>query len=630
MERNKRIVAPLRNDMKIAERTEEAGYRRIRQTLFGLESFIQRQVWPARLALVAAGLAIAILLGTFFFRYGLKLYANWHQTGLLQQAGSMLQHGRFTEATLIAREFLAQHPDSLPALYVLAEAAEKQNLEEAISWRGQIARLRPKDPDSQLNLVSAALRFGKLDLARNALDQIPANDHDRAPFHVVAGWLACAEGNFAEQEEQFAAAVQKEPKNNLYLFNLAALQIHSSDAQKKANARENLERLSKVAPYRTGALRALLNDAVGRNDLSAADNFAQQLQMSQEVTFSDYLLCLNIYRKLDEKKFHLSLERVKPFAAKNPSDLASLMEWMNKNGLTAEVVKWIEKLPAEKLTSPPAAVAVAGAYANAKNWTRLKRWTRKGMWGESDYLRLAYEAIATRQSREKPRDEFDELWRGAEQSTNDQPERELVLARLASKWNLEKESEQLWLRVAEDPPLRREALDALRRLYRGDNDTGKLYDVLERLHESSLNEAPITADLARLGLNLERNVGRSHDFAKEAYDRAPNEINCAVTYAFSLYRLGRSGEALAIIQGLPGERLHDPHAAVYTALLLADASQIDAAKGYVAAAADEIYPEEKNVLDEARTKISSASTAPSPAVSPVAAGSSPTPAASPR
>jgi len=374
----------------------------------------------------------------------------------------------------------------------------------------------------------------------------------------------------------------------------------------------------------------LLNDAVERNDLSAADNFAQQLQMSPELTFSDYLLCLNFYRKLDQKKFRLLLERVKPFATKNPSDLASLMEWMNKNGLTAEVVKWIEKLPAEKLTSPPAAVAVADAYANAKNWTRLKQWTHKRMWGESDYLRLAYQAIATGRSRENSPGEPNKLWRGAEQSTNDQVERELVLARLASKWNLEKESEHLWLRVAEDPPLRREALDALRRLYREDNDTGKLYDVLQRLHESSPNEAPITADLARLGLNLERNIERSHDLAKEAYDRAPNEVNCAVTYAFSLYGLGRSEEALAIVQGLPGDQLHDPHAAVYAALLLADARQISAAKNYVAVADNGIYPEEKNVLNDARTKIAIAHGAPSPAGSPVPAESSPTPAASPR
>ena len=617
--------------MKIASRTEATGSRSIRQSLFDLEAFFQRQLWPARLALLAGALAIIILLCMLLTSYGLKLYVDWHQTRLLREAGSMLQEGRFSEAMGTARELQVQHPDSLPALYILADAAEKQNLEEAISWREQIARLRPKDPDSQLNLVSAALRFGKLDLARKALDQVSAKDRDRAAFHVVAGWLACAEGNFAEQEEQFAAAVRKEPKNDLYQFNLAALQIHSSDAQKTAKAAEDLKRLSKLAAYRTGALRALLNDAVARDDLSAADNFAQQLQMSQEVTFGDYLLCLNFYRKLDQKKFHLLLERVKPFAAKNSSDLASLMEWMNRNGLSADVTKWIDKLPAEKLTSPPASIMVADAYANTKNWTRLKRWTSKGIWGESDYLRLAYQAIATRQSSRNggTSDEFDKLWRSAEQSTNDRAERELVLARLASRWNLEKESEQLWRRVSEDAPLRREALDALRRLYRDDNDTGKLYDVLQRLHESSPKEAPIMADLARLGLNLERDIERSHELAKEAHNRAPNELNCAVTYAYSLYRLGRNADALAIIQTLPSDQLREPHAAVYAALMLADASQIDAAKDYVALADDEIYAEEKRVLDEARTKIASASGASPPAASTGATQPGPTPAASP-
>src|SRR5436190_20101275 len=617
--------------MKIAERAEEAGYRRIGQSLFGLESFFQRQLWPARVALVAAGLAIAILLGTLFLRYGLKLYEDWRQTRLLHEAALMLQQGRFNEATQTARKLLAQRPDSQPILYILAEAAEKQNLEETISWREQIARLRPKDPDSQLNLISAALRFGKLDLARKTLDQIAASDRHRAAFHVVAGWLASAEGNFAEQEEQFAAAVKKEPKNDLYQFNLAALQIHSSDAQKNANARENLERLSKLAPYRTGALRALLNDAVARNDFLAGNNFAQQLQMSQEVTFGDYLLCLNFYRKLDEKKFRLLLERVKPFAVRNPSDLASLMNWMNENGLAADVVKWIDKLSPDKLGSPPASIAVADAYANVRNWSRLKRWAHVGAWGESEYLRLAYQAIAVRRSHQNAADtEFETLWRSAEEATNEQPKRDLDLARLASKWNLEKESEQLWLRVAKNPPMRREAFDALRRLYRANNNLEKLYDILQRLHESSPNEAPITADLARLGLNIDQNTKQSYDLAKEAYDRAPSELNCAVTYAFSLSRLGRSAEGLETIQKLPTDQLHDPHAAVYVALLLLEANQTDAAREYIETTDDsKIYLEEKKLLDEARTKLATASATSSPRVSPAPAEPTPTPTSTP-
>ena len=302
---------------------------------------------------------------------------------------------------------------------------------------------------------------------------------------------------------------------------------------------------------------------------------------------------------------------------------------MNQNGLAGDVVKWIDKLPAAQLSSTPASIAVANAYAAVKNWSRVKRWTRTGMWGDSEYVRLAYQAVATRQSRSRtgtPNSEFETLWRSAEQLASEQPERELRLARLASKWELAKESEDLWWRVAENPPMRREALEELQRVYRGKNETAKLYDVLERLHETSPNEAPITADLARLGLNLGQNTERSDQLAKEAYDRAPNEVNCAVTYAFSLLRLGRNAEAIAIIGSLPSDQLRDPHASVYVALLLAEANRIDAANKYIASADDGgLYPEEEKLLEEVKTKLATASATPSPAISPVPPELSPTP-----
>jgi Tfp pilus assembly protein PilF len=608
----------------MSEKIKDAGHKGTAQFFPGLVLFFRRRLSLARLAIAVAASAATVLLGIASFSYGSKLYRDWHQRRLLHRAASLLQEEKFDQAAQNARKVLTVDPNSVPAHYILAEAAEKQNLEEAILWRAQIARLLPKDPDSQLNLASAALRFGQIDLARKALNDVVPNYRGSAAFHVVAGWLARAEGNLAEQEEQFAAAVKEEPGNDLYQFNLAALQIQSTDMEKSAKARAVLDRLSKVASFRTGALRALLNDAVARNDLAAADNFAQQLQMSQEVTFGDYLLCLNFYRKLDEKKFRPLLERVKPFAARNPSDLASFINWMNENGLAEDAVKWIDKLPKDELTFPPVSIALSATYANTKNWSRLKRWTgtpANAGWGDSDYLRIAYQAIATRQSQSRnggtAQTEFEMLWHSAEQASNGRPERELDLARLASKWNLKKESELLWLRVANNPPMRREALDALRRFYRTDDDLEKLYDTFQRLHESSPTEAPITADLGRLGLNIGRNTKESHDLAKEAYDRAPNEPNCAITYAFSLYRLGRGAEGLRIIQKLPPDQLRDPHAAVYVALLLAEAGQIEGAKEYIAAAdAGKIYVEEKKLLHEAKSKLAAAPATPSSAVSP--------------
>jgi len=561
---------------------------------------------------------LGFALGLFFLTYGPEVYSGWREARLLKRASTMLAQQDFDGATRAAQEIVRRRPDSLSAFYILAESSEKQNQPETVTWRAEIARLQPQDLDSQLNLASAALRFGQLDTARKALEHVAPADRDRAAYHVVAGWLARAQGSDAEVEQHFAAAVSEDPGNDLYRFNLAVLRIRSTVPEKSDESRNVLERLSKVPGFRAGSLRALLGDAVQRNEIERADTLAQDLQMSQQVTFTDYLLCLEFYRKLDESKFSALLEKVKPVAVRNSSDLALLMEWLNENGLAADLLKWMEKLPAGLTTNPPPSIAIANAFVEAKNWSRLKRWTRSGSWGESEYLRLAYQAYGSKQSRQSAADaEFSSLWHAAERAAVDRPDGEIRLARLAAKWNFPAEAEQLWLRVSKNPPSRREALDALFRIYRANNDLLNLYRTAQRLHESSPNEPSVAADYARFALLVDRNAAEGHRVAKEAYERAPTEVNAAMTYAFSLYGLGRSAEGIEIMKQLPAEGLHDPHAAVYAAVLLLEENQTAAAQQYLSAAlAGPIFPEEKKLLNEAIAKANAAVPIPTSALSP--------------
>ena len=594
--------------------------RRRRVSPFPLADSVRifRHASPERLAIFLAALALAVVVGILVFSYGSKIYVGWREKRLLQHGTTLLQKQDYTGASSAAQKVLQLHPDSLPAFYILADATEKQNLLETVAWRAQIARLRPHDLDSQLNLASAALRFGELDTARKAMDQVPPADRDKATYHVVAGWLARAQGDEAGVLEHFAAAVKKEPGNELYQFNLAVLEIKSADPARRDAARATLQKLAKVAQYRAGSLRALLNEAVERNDLPGADSLAQDLQMSPQVTFADYLLCLNFYRKLDQKKFSTVLEKVKPVAAREPADLALLIDWMTNNGLAAEVLKWIDKLKPELTSKPPASVAVAEAFAAVKNWSRLKRWTRSGSWDKADYLRLAYQAYAARQVRQAGAEaEFESLWRAAERATEDDPQRQLNLARLAMKWNLLIEAEQLWQRVTKNGPTRREALDALARIYRSNNDLANLYRTMQNLHEIASGDAELAANYARLGMLLDQNAADAHRIAKEAYDRAPTSVNCAVTYAFSLYGLGRTAAGLDIIRKLPVDQLHDPHAAVFVAVLLIDENQFDQAREYIQAAQrGPIFIEEKKLLDETMLKMNTPSPTPAGSATP--------------
>jgi len=575
---------------------------------------------------VRSGLVISLFVilgfsaGLFGFASVHKGWNRWRKARLLTEAKDRLDHNNLNEAEVSARRALAIDPKSLVATRILAETTEKQNRPETVFWRAQIARLDP-GLESELNLASAALRFGQFDLARAAVERVAPEDREKAAYHIVAGWLSRAQGNVAEEERHFAAAVAQEPTNDVYQFNLAVLQILSPDPEKSAAAHNQLERLSKVPQFRTEALRALLDNALRQNQTDAANELAQALQMSPQVTFADYLLCLELYRKLDPKKFDALLDKVKPVAAREGHDVAQLLSWMNKNGLAIAALKWSEKLPVDRTNRPPVAIAVAEALAQTKNWSRLKRWSRNGSWGDDDYLRLAYQAYAVRRSRRTAESEaeFDALWNSAAAAAEAQSEHKLALARLASTWSLTSEAEQLWLNVAKVPSSRREALDALYTLYRETNDLPNLRLTAERLHEASPEEVGLAANAARFALLLDHNAAASRDLAKQAYEKAPNDPSTAVTYAFALYGIGRTAEGIKILETLPPDQLNDPHAAVYAALLYDDENQIDAANNYIALARNgPIFPEEKQLLEEIASRRNNAadSLTPSPSPSP--------------
>jgi hypothetical protein len=90
-----------------------------------------------------------------------------------------------------------------------------------------------------------------------------------------------------------------------------------------------------------------------------------------------------------------------------------------------------------------------------------------------------------------------------------------------------------------------------------------------------------------------------------------------MTYAFSLYGLGRTAEGIEIIKKLPLEGVHDPHAAVFAAILFLDDNRTADAQEYIAAArSGPIFPEEKKLLEEAIAKANAAAPSPSSSTTP--------------
>src|SRR5260370_35115921 len=157
------------------------------QSLPGIETLpsFRLDLPPARVVLYVAAAAAIVLLIIFFGTYGSKLYLGWHESRLLKRAGAMLEKNDFVTANRLARQVLARHRDSLPSFYILAEASEKQNSEETVSWRRQNARWQPDTGDSQLNLPSAAPPVGQKHVDRKTLERVAPRAQDEAAFHIV-------------------------------------------------------------------------------------------------------------------------------------------------------------------------------------------------------------------------------------------------------------------------------------------------------------------------------------------------------------------------------------------------------------------------------------------------------------
>ena len=114
-------------------------------------------------------------------------------------------------------------------------------------------------------------------------------------------------------------------------------------------------------------------------------------------------------------------------------------------------------------------------------------------------------------------------------------------------------------------------------------------------------------------MNIEQNTKQAQELAKRAYEQATDNPHCVITYAFSLYVQGRTTEGWEILQKLPAETLHEPHAAVYVAVLLLDLNQTEAAKEYIQIARKgPIYAEEKHLLEDEVNKAAGISPTPTP------------------
>ncbi len=491
----------------------------------------------------------------------------WRLESLHRAAREAIQIGDYTGASLKARRALQIDPNFAPACETMAEIGEHDHLPDAITWRERVLHLKGESADALLSFASTALSFGKISLARSALERVPEKDREREVFLVLAGTIAIEAGDYVESARLYEIATRLNPDKAAYRLGLGRSQCASDDYLIREAGRRLLLNLINDEKLGVSALRTLIANCEAHAESQAALHHAQQLVSLPAHEFSDEVLRLRLLHSTQDGKFPTALREAQEKAGGNSDHAGTLLVWMSRVGLANEGLEWVQKRVPKLGLSADLRPAIAGCYLNLGDWNALLTTTQAGAWKPVEYVRHAYRARAFREQAEGAFARTE--WNLAINAATRKTEALTWLAQMASEWKWVDEAEQsLWV-LLDLAPGSRWAVDALRNAYLQQNDTTGLHRISVHLVKTDPTDENAQNDLALSSLLLNNEPDRAMKIAHDLYTKHPENPAYASTYAFALHCAARTTDGLKVLEKLPPGRLEEPSIAAYYGIMLA-------------------------------------------------------------
>lgn len=533
---------------------------------------------------------------------GYRVYGGLRKRHLSQQAHDFFVAKDYQSAALVARRVLHLDPKNVVACRVMAEIAELSNRAEALSWREQVVFLEPEVAANRIALASTALRFNQTELARKTLDAVTPAHRANVKYHQVAAALAIADKKSDLAEAEFAAAVQLEPGNQQLALNLATVRLTSTDSAVREKARTDLAQLAEQPVFRIEALRALTAEALAHQTPNAV-KWAASLRAEKNATLGDVLLYLEATQKTEAAV--TALRDAQAQAGRTSATAAVLITWMNRHALPKQALEWGLSLPDEILNAAPVPLAIAESYSFIQDWNGLQNWVEGKNWGDDEFLRLAVMSHVLHHLTPGDRASMESqtAWAAALKATKNEPRRLAAIAQLAEGWGYAEEASDAWWLIANGNENSKEALAALQRLYKGNQNSHGLLRVAKRALELNPKDLVAANNCASLGLLLTGDSA-ARRLASKLHAEDPANPVFSSTYAFALFVEGRTSEALREMETLKEQQLRHPVIAAYYFVMLVENGKMEKAHTFLSAANKaQLLPEEQQLFTAATRKL---------------------------
>jgi predicted Zn-dependent protease len=538
--------------------------------------------------------------------WGYHSYVTWRQGRLLREARAFIAKSDSRNAYLCIEQAVRNDANDLEACRLMADLNETFATPSTLYWRSRVVELNPGSLDDQLSLAQAATKMRNYSLATNALNAVGPDGKKTAAYHNVAGALDLSLNQFSEAEAHFLEAARLEPANPVTALNLAVLRLRGTNEAALLAARTSLRSVAtnaSSAALRCAALRELTADAMRYRQTNSALDLSGELVRQTNSLFHDRLLRLDVLLDSGSAGFQPELAAFRREAANDPGRASELASWQMSKNETREALVWLQSLPAETRTNPIVALVGAECFAVTSNWTGLQSYIEPMNWGDSEFLRDAFQARALRgqqldgASRAK--------WDLAMKSAQGRLQRFNMLLRLAVQWNWTEEAEEALAAIVKLSPGDGAAFQALVQILFANGHTRSLMQLYSDKVAQDPSNLAAKNNMAWTALLLNAREVRPDSLAREIYDQAHTNSAFASTYAFSLLLQKKNAEALRVFDGIDPRELENPSIAGCYGLVLKANGNLARAKQYLEIGSKApMLPEQRLLMDTAMREVS--------------------------
>jgi predicted Zn-dependent protease len=539
------------------------------------------------------------------------IYKDWREKRFLELADTRIAEGQFEEANILLRQIIRANPRSLPAWRSSLRVADALGGENSPFVLQQLLVLEPGNTDNRLRLATVLFKHRAIREAGEQLNMIPEAERGRPDVLRLAAEVARTANNNKLAERLLVALLKLSPDDIPARIDLAGLRLKGTDLLAIDEASAELRALLDNREHRIAALRLLLGSAMRLSRKDEVRELASQLKSDFNATFADRLMILSAEKMLGTQDFTRDLEAVKREAEEEASKAQMLADFLLQNRMFTDAEQWLGSLPEEILARPEIAMRMSEALFNSRDWETLEEKMKAAKWDRAEFYRLALLSYAMRaQNKEK---EFRDTWQLAVIAAEVEPRNYKLLLDQADRWGWKSEKLDLLWRVFQKDPTDDELYNDLIKLNRASGNTVALSRVFQRRIELKPSDDLAKNNLAFLSLLLNTNLAQAFRLARDAYEGEPESPFKATTYAFAFFRQNRFDDAIDILNRIPAEDRARPERALYVGAILAAKerwSEAEQALSHVVPA--QLLPEERQLLDQTRTKISAALAANSP------------------